>query len=167
MKPYKIGMYGGKFMPLHKGHFACLEQASKECEKVYFICFINGKQEKEIISNNFDDMFSLNSRLKAMYRAQAKLATNCEIIVQVIDVAGCFYEDGTENWDAETPLVRAICGDKIDAVYGSEISYGEYFAKAYPEAEYRIVDADRTKTPISATAIRNMTDNEEIKKWII
>ena len=32
-KKYKVGMYGGKFMPMHKGHLKCLDMAARECER--------------------------------------------------------------------------------------------------------------------------------------
>lgn len=168
MKKYRVGMYGGKFMPLHKGHFHCLETAANECEKVYFICFINGIQEKEIIHNNkFNGDLSVNSRLIQMYRAAYALKDTADIVVQIIDVSGCITEDGLEDWDAETPLVRAVCGQQIDAVYGSEEAYSDYFKRAYPECVYRVVDSDRKEFPISATMIRNMNNKKEISKWII
>ena len=34
---YDVGMYGGKFMPLHKGHNYCIKTACSECNKVYVI----------------------------------------------------------------------------------------------------------------------------------
>ena len=34
-KKYKVGMYGGKFMPFHKGHMYCVEKAASMCEKLY------------------------------------------------------------------------------------------------------------------------------------
>ena len=64
-----------------------------------------------------------------------------------------------------TPLVLEACG-KLDAVFGSEPDYGEYFKRAYPGAKHVIIDAERKKVPISATMIRKM-NKEERKKWII
>ena len=77
----------------------------------------------------------------------------------------CKYDDGTENWDMETDLVLDICGP-LDAVYGSEPEYADYFRRAYPKAVYEIVDTDRKHVPISATKIRSMNE-EERKKWIV
>ena len=39
------GLYGGKFMPLHKGHFFCIDTAARQCDKVVVIMFINGGEE--------------------------------------------------------------------------------------------------------------------------
>ena len=86
-------------------------------------------------------------------------------IVIDIDVTKCKKPDGTQDWDLETPLVIKACG-KLDAVFGSEPDYGDYYKRAYPGAKYVIIDTDRKKFPISGTMIRNMKE-EERKKWII
>ena len=46
-KKYKVGMYGGKFMPFHKGHLHCVEVASSMCDKLYVILFHGSDQEIE------------------------------------------------------------------------------------------------------------------------
>jgi HTH-type transcriptional repressor of NAD biosynthesis genes len=58
-------------------------------------------------------------------------------------------------------------GNRLDAVYSSEESYGDYFARAYPEAVHRLVDIHRIRYPISGTMIRNMTAREEREAWTI
>lgn len=88
------------------------------------------------------------------------------VIACDVDISALRLPDGSDDWDAETPLVREICGGKIDAVYSSEESYSEYFAGAYPEAVHRLVDVKRLHFPISGTRIRSMND-EECRKWMI
>ena len=51
-KKYKVGMFGGKFMPFHKGHFYCINVAALQCEKVYVLLFGGGEQEMEILLQN-------------------------------------------------------------------------------------------------------------------
>jgi HTH-type transcriptional repressor of NAD biosynthesis genes len=65
----------------------------------------------------------------------------------------------------ETPLVLNACG-KLDAVFGSEPDYGDYFKRAYPGAEYVQIDVERKSVPISATMIRNMKNSKEVEKWV-
>lgn len=156
-------MYGGKFMPMHIGHLACIQKASELCEKVYLILFSGGEQEKMIAENDHRDMLSLTFRREQLKRA-ALMFDN--VIPLEIDVSSCRLPNGEEDWDAETPLVLKACG-YFDAVFGSEPSYKAYFDRAYPWAEYVMVDPNRTELPISATKIRNMKDQEEIKAWII
>ena len=164
MKKYKIGMYGGKFMPFHKGHNYCIETAIKECEKVCVILFYGGDDELRIIKNNKSKYLSVESRIKHLKNIIKKY-DNAELYI--VDVTKLKKEDGSEDWDAETPLVRKIVGNKLDAVYSSEPSYEPYFNRAYPEAVHRIVDYKREKYPISGEKIRNMKNEEEREKWIM
>lgn len=163
MKKYKVGMYGGKFMPFHKGHLFCVETAASKCEKLYVILFHGCTQELEILKKRADEVFlTPEDRLKHV-KEGCKHIKNVEVID--IDVSKCKNQDGTENWDMETPLVLGACG-KLDAVFGSEPDYEDYYKKAYPNAEYVIIDTERKKVPISATQIREMNE-EERKSWII
>ena len=161
---YKIGMYGGKFMPFHKGHRYCVETASKECEKVYVILFYGGSDEVEILKNNNSNYLSVEVRKQKVI----ELTNNYSNAIPIfIDVTNCRLENGKEDWDAETPLVRNVVGDILDAVYSSEESYGDYFNRAYPEATHRLVDVKRKHYPISGTMIRNMKRKEEREEWMV
>ena len=164
MKKYKIGMYGGKFMPFHKGHRYCVEVASSECEKVYVILFFGGADEMKVLENNKDEYLSVEKRKKKVIEL-CKNYDNC--IPTFIDVSNLRLPNGEEDWDAETPLVRNVVGDYLDAVYSSEISYDPYFKRAYPEAVHRVVDYKRIKYPISGTMIRNMKTEKEKDLWRI
>jgi HTH-type transcriptional repressor of NAD biosynthesis genes len=157
---YKNGMYGGKFMPFHKGHFMCVQLAAQECETLHVILCYGGVQEEQILKEMPEDWLQWEARFERVKAACAELPN---VVVHAIDVTHCRNPDGTENWDMETPLILEACG-KLDAVYGSEPSYAPYYARAYPGAEYRIVDVERTIVPISGTAIRNMS-KEEREKW--
>lgn len=164
MKKYKIGMYGGKFLPLHKGHNYCIEVASKECEKVYVILFYGGADEMKVLENNNEEYLSVIKRTEHMLN----ICKNYDNAIPIlIDVTRCRLNNGEEDWDKETPLVREVVGDELNAVYSSEPSYEEYFNRAYPEAIHRIVDYKRIKYPISGTKIRNMNNERERELWII
>ena len=164
MKKYKIGMYGGKFLPLHKGHNYCIEVASKECEKVYVILFYGGADEMKVLENNNEEYLSVIKRTEHMLN----ICKNYDNAIPIlIDVTRCRLNNGEEDWDKETPLVREVVGDGLNAVYSSEPSYEEYFNRAYPEAIHRIVDYKRIKYPISGTKIRNMNNERERELWII
>jgi HTH-type transcriptional repressor of NAD biosynthesis genes len=157
------GMYGGKFMPFHKGHRYCIEYACDECETVYVILFYGSDSEMEILKYNKADYLSVEARKEKVVDLTSHY---CNAIPAFIDVTNCKYPDGTEDWDAETPLVRQFC-PHIDYVYSSEPSYDAYFKRAYPEATHILVDVSRTKVPISSTKIRNMINEEEKKIWRI
>lgn len=161
---YKIGMYGGKFMPFHKGHNYCIDFACSECDKVFVILFHGGSDELNILKYSRSHYLSVNDRKIHLFNICKKYKNAVPVL---IDVSNCKLENGEEDWDAETPLVRNVVGNRLDAVYSSEVSYDEYFKRAYPEAVHRIVDYKRIKYPISGTDIRKMKNIKEREKWIV
>jgi HTH-type transcriptional repressor of NAD biosynthesis genes len=163
MKKYRIGMYGGKFMPFHRGHALCLDRAAAECEIVYVILMYNGNQELEILSNDSSDYLKPDVRFDSLKKYCSKYSNVVPCFMNVID---CVDEQGREDWNKETPLVRKITGPCIDAVYSSEPKYDEYFSKAYPEAVHVLVDPLRKVIPISGTKCRLMNEKERLK-WTV
>ena len=160
-------MYGGKFLPFHLGHRYCVETAAKECEKVYVILFYGGADEKRIFRENPESWLSVEERIRKLYELCEETSALADVVPALIDISSLRHPDGSEDWDAETPLVRDILGNQLDAVYSSEVSYGEYFRRAYPEAVHRLVDVRRVQYPISGTQLRKMTDKYERDKWMI
>ena len=166
-KKYKVGFYGGKFMPYHKGHHYCTKLAASECETLYLLLFINGTDEVRILDEMQDPRLTTEARYKAITEAVKDMPN---VIVKIVDVGKCRAPDGSENWDAETPLVLEAVGGQFNAVYGSEPAYAEYFKRAYPWAEYRCIDPERNTIPISGTAVREMMKQnreDEVKLWKI
>ena len=163
MKKYKVGMYGGKFMPFHKGHLHCVKEASKQCEILYVLLFTAGDQEIRILNEMGNPEWLLPKNREEHMKKACETLPN--VIVKTIDTTKCKKEDGSEDWEKETPLVLDACG-KIDAVYGSELEYSDYYEKAYPGADYVIIDVERKAVHISGTMIRQMPE-EERKKWIV
>lgn len=159
----KNGFYGGKFMPMHKGHLYCIDTAARMCDHVVVIMFINGDDELEIQKNNHDEMLTVESRIAQLKRVCA-LYPNVEF--HIIDDNPLRGPDGKEDWDKETPLVRQYV-PHMDYVYSSEPQYGAYFSRAYPEAKHIIVDAERKTYPISGTMIRAMEILEDRQKWMV
>ena len=166
-KKYAIGMYGGKFLPFHKGHDYCVRVAAQECETVYVLLFWGGAEEDDILRQHPETWLSVEERTKQLGRICRDNAHLAHIIPALVDISTLRLPDGSEDWDAETPLVRSILGNRLDAVYSSEPSYEEYFHRAYPEAEHRLVDARRIHYPISGTMIRGMSDEGTREQWII
>ena len=159
----KIGFYGGKFLPMHKGHLYCIDVASKMCDKVIVIMFINGDDELKVIFTNKDPLLKVEARKEQLNRVCA-LYPNIE--VHIIDVLTIKLPNGEEDWDGETPLVRQYV-PHMDYVFSSEPQYDEYFKRAYPEATHILVDTERKTYPISSTMIRAMELLKEKKEWMV
>lgn len=158
-----VGFYGGKFLPMHKGHLYCIDVAAKQCDRVVVIMFINGDDEVAIRKTADDPCFDVCSRVAQLERV-CSLYNNVEL--HIIDDSDLYGDDGKTDWDLETPLVRRFV-PKMDFVYSSEPSYGEYFSRAYPEAVHVLVDVERKVVPISSTMIRAMELLEERQKWMV
>ena len=151
-------------MPLHKWHLYCIDVAARECDLLYVILFANWSDEENVMKVYWnDEMMSLENRFECLKKV---CSVYDNVIPIIIDVKNCKNPDWTEDWDAETPLVREYI-PKMTYVYSSEESYSDYFAHAYQEAEHHIVDAKRKKYPISSTLIRAMGTLEEKQKWLV
>ena len=157
------GFYGGKFLPMHKGHLYCIDTAAHQCDHVVVIMFINGDDELKVLKTSDEEILKVEFRA---YQVRKVCSLYSNVDFHIIDVKDLKLADGTEDWDAETPLVRQYV-PKMDYVYSSEPKYGEYFSRAYPEAKHVIVDADRMTYPISSTLIRAMKSLDERKEWMI
>ena len=127
------------------------------------ICFHDSKFIIPIDKHDDSEELSIESRTKQVQRV-CSLYNNVEF--HIVDVMELKNPDGTEDWDAETPLVRQYV-PKMDYVFSSEPQYGEYFKRAYPEATHIIVDAERTTYPISSTMIRAMKLVKEKELWMV
>ena len=165
METKKIeGFYGGKFFPMHLGHLLCIQTMAKQCDHGVVILFVNGEGECDYLKDHIKtEDLNVENRIEQVKKV-CQFFPNLEY--HVIDCTTLRNPDGTEDWDAETPLVRQFC-PHIDYVYSSEPDYDAYFKRAYPEATHILVDVPRIKVPISSTMIRNMINEEEKEKWRI
>lgn len=157
---FNVGFYGGKFLPLHKGHEYCIKVAASECSELYVVMFYGGPDEDMIVK---DAYLSVKSRMAQLN----KVCDNYSNVFPLfVDASNLRLSDGGEDWNAEAGIVKKSIGKEIDVVYSSEISYDDYFKKLYPKSVHRIIDSERKVVPISGTLIRNM-ESEEKKKWMI
>lgn len=162
-KLYKVGMYGGKFMPMHLGHYHCLRTAADECETVYCFLLYGGAQEKEIHEHHPDDpMLTLAFRAEQFFKVCGYFNN---VVPVILDISDCVDEYGKEDWTKEVPRIVKACGGQLDAVYGSKPKYTDYYKEAYPYSVYRCLDPEHKFINVTASALRNMPIKER-KEWL-
>lgn len=162
---YDVGMFGGKFMPFHMGHLYCVERAAAVCDKLYLILFGGGDDELRIIRETaaIDKKYLDLDFRKEIVNEVSKQFEN--VIPAFIDVTALKLPDGSEDWDAETPLVIDVCG-KLNAAFSSEPRYDDYFKRAYPWADHILVDPPRIVYPVSGTFLRTYGEQGDKRRFL-
>ena len=157
---YKKGFFGGKFFPPHKGHIDCILRCASECEKLYVVLMHHGRQENEIMANysgKFPKRFLDPKIREAALRAQLRFFDNIEVVsYDCREADKRAFAEGVHEWTYECVDMERIMG-RFDAAYSSEPAYAEDFKHFYPWTTPVLVDVDRTRNPICATDLRNMT----------
>ena len=103
-----VGFFGGKFIPFHKGHLYCVDFASKICDKVYVILFDTPESRYLEHGTQIDSLLTTKARCEQIKKVVSK---NPKVEFCFINTDECMNEDGTEDWDKETPLVIKEIGN--------------------------------------------------------
>ena len=166
---FRVGMYGGKFCPLHEGHYSVICRAMSECDALIVVLFINGEDEVKFQRRWFTEpAFRYYQLHKARDRYQREYQMNRPPPMEIVVVdSSKFMKNGKEDWYGEADWINGQCWF-IDAVYSSEPEYDAFFKRAYPEATHVLVDPERSRVPISATKLREMGDySKELIRWMV
>lgn len=147
-----IGLYGGKFFPLHKGHIRCILEAQSYVDILFVTvayddeheAFLSQKDGFEIVEHQVRERWLSeelkdfpNIRVTSYYEPRSDDYMNDDRIFEV-------YEN----------LIKEI-GGKVDVVFSNEEAYTEYYEKYVPNAKHHILfDGARDNVQVSATAVR-------------
>lgn len=156
---YGAGFFGGKFLPFHRGHLDCILRCASECEKLFVVLMHNGEEERRILSD-YSGCFperSLSAHVREL-ALRAELAPFENITVLSYDCRPANERAARESkhpWFYECQDMVKLMGH-FDVAYSSEPEYSANFQRFYPWAAPVVLDEQRNRYPISATAIRSM-----------
>jgi HTH-type transcriptional repressor of NAD biosynthesis genes len=147
-----IGMYGGKFLPLHRGHVSFILQAQAMVDVLFVVVNYDPVWEGQLCKNTRFDY--VGPRVRERWLAEEfKDYPNIRVVSAYEHRSEDYMHDDT-IFDAYAELQAQI--GHIDVVFSGEDSYTEYFAKYLPEARHAVFFQDRPIVNISATKVREM-----------
>ncbi len=144
----KVGMYGGKFLPIHMGHVYMMIRASTMVDELHVIVSYDEEYEMKLFKEGGISPIPHTVRLRWWTQLTKDMP---HVYVHAI------YEQQTGNfsdWVKGADKIKKAVQKEIDVVFSSEYSYTEFFNQLYPTAKHVIIDADRTTYDISATKLR-------------
>lgn len=136
---YRVGMYGGSFNPMHKGHLKCIISAACMCEKLYIVLSI-GINRREI---------DYRVRYRWLYQATKHIG-NVKIIM-LKDSCKEKTEYTSEIAKADSEYIKKEIGEPIDIVFcGSDYDKSSFWNVNYPESEFYVFE----RNEMSSTELR-------------
>lgn len=169
MKKETIGMFGGKFLIVHKGHVHAMRKAAAMVDKLYLIVTYNVMFEREVYFHKSKIApIAVEQRLRWWHEITKELdnvhvyaieETNIKKNADThIDVGTNAYSQAHANaepdWQSCADRIKALIRKPIDFIFSSEPSYSDYFDDLYPKTRHIVIDADRKLYPISASQLR-------------
>lgn len=162
-KRFRCGLVVGKFSPLHLGHELVLKTALSRCDRVLAISYSNPELPGCSSARRAAWMSELFPEVRHLALDSAVLDT-----LRTRHPALPRLPENSASEQVQRSFVAQVCwqvwGAGVDAVFTSE-SYGDSFAAdlteqlrslggASTQVEHVLVDLERSRVPVSASAIR-------------
>lgn len=147
--PKTIGMFGGKFLLVHKGHVHAMQRAAAMVDVLYIIVTYNLELEQNLyFSNSAITPISIEQRLRWWHQITKDMSN---VVVHAVEETNV---DNEPDWHSCADRIKATVAKPINIVFSSELSYDSIFNQLYPNAQHVVIDSQRQAYPISATQIR-------------
>ncbi|WP_231688049.1 multifunctional transcriptional regulator/nicotinamide-nucleotide adenylyltransferase/ribosylnicotinamide kinase NadR [Bacillus sp. FJAT-18017] len=153
----KVGMFGGKFYPLHIGHVYAMIKASTMVDELHVIVSYDDSYERNVILKN-----AMIPHIPHQIRLRWWTELTKELPHVFVHAVEEIQTGQFSDWERGAELINAAVGKEIDTVFSSEPSYGGNFEKLYPAARHVVIDPERQAYSISGTMLRT---EGPIKHW--
>ena len=169
----KIGVFIGKFLPLHMGHINAIIKASIMCDKLYVVVSQNSNFMKKRCED-WDIPYMPLELVTMWMNKELELFKDHITVVSVDETNVLEFPDGWVEWSKLAREALILGGVRqggwadfatnpveIDYCFGSETGYEENMRKYFnSNIEYKMIDLDRIQVPISATElVKNIYEN--------
>ena len=144
-----VGMYGGKFYPIHLGHVFSMTVASTMVDELHVIVSYDDEFERTVLSKD--------SKLPHVgYKQRVRWWKEITKDMPFVHVHAVYELNNNTfaSWEAGAKGINEAIGKPITHIFSSESHYGEFFSVLYPNAEHVVVDEKRNRYNISATKLR-------------
>lgn len=148
----KVGMYGGKFIPFHKGHLYSILKVAAMVDQLYVVVSYVERRDKELCEKA--KLPYIDFKQRALWiRQETKHLPNVTVLY-VEDIDMMIHQDLDYIWGEGAKRIIAAIPETITHIFSSESSYDVWWKKFYGDITHVIIDEERTNFPVSATKIR-------------
>ena len=153
-----VGVFGGKFLPLHLGHVYAILSAARMCRELHLFLFYNTPGENEKISDSLFPKYLLFPSVREdILKNEFKECKNIKIHSVDFEVAFDPSSDSSSEsnfWDYSSNAVREMISCEPGIIFSSEEDDVKHFKIAYPSSRVVLLDPARDIMHISGTMIR-------------